>query len=154
MVNLSKLTTLFAYDLTSVSYKPIPGLVAQNSISVANSTSVNYNVSSFGASQSQLPTSTSSDVYTSATVSTASLSTQEAQTVNDVYYLPPLSTSAEHNSVTSLDQELASNISTSDCYVEPYDAPTVDDQDFPPYDQTESNVYRYRQQQSVNLGSW
>jgi hypothetical protein len=40
------------------------------------------------------------------------------------------------------------------CHVEPYDVPDIDDQTFAPFDQTEANVYRYRQQQSVNLGSW
>ncbi|CAA7265374.1 unnamed protein product [Cyclocybe aegerita] len=42
----------------------------------------------------------------------------------------------------------------ADCSVEPYDAPPVLKQTFPPYDQTSANVYRYRQQQGVNLGSW
>ncbi|KAJ3493405.1 hypothetical protein NLJ89_g11028 [Agrocybe chaxingu] len=42
----------------------------------------------------------------------------------------------------------------ADCSVGPYDAPPVLDQTFPPYDQTSANVYRYRQQQGVNLGSW
>ncbi|OBZ75975.1 Glucan 1,3-beta-glucosidase 3 [Grifola frondosa] len=40
------------------------------------------------------------------------------------------------------------------CKVEPYDPPPVSDQNFPPFDQAKANVYRYRQQQSVNLGSW
>lgn len=43
---------------------------------------------------------------------------------------------------------------TADCNVEPYDALPLGDQTFPPFDQTKANVYRYRQQQSVNLGSW
>jgi glucan 1,3-beta-glucosidase len=40
------------------------------------------------------------------------------------------------------------------CHVEPYDAPAIEDQAFTPFNQTEANVFRYRQQQSVNLGSW
>lgn len=40
------------------------------------------------------------------------------------------------------------------CYVEPYDPPPVLSQTFPPFDQAKANVFRYRQQQSVNLGSW
>lgn len=40
------------------------------------------------------------------------------------------------------------------CHVEPYDAPAVTFQDFPPYDEKLATVYRYRQQRSVNLGSW
>ncbi|KAI0362308.1 glycoside hydrolase [Trametes cingulata] len=43
---------------------------------------------------------------------------------------------------------------SSDCTVQPYDAPDVDSSSFPPYDPAKANVYRYRQQQSVNLGSW
>lgn len=48
-------------------------------------------------------------------------------------------------------QSLAnSNIS---CTVEPYDAPVLQ-QGFPVFNGAEANIYRYRQQQSVNLGSW
>jgi glucan 1,3-beta-glucosidase len=42
----------------------------------------------------------------------------------------------------------------SSCHVDPYDGPDISDQIFAPFDQTEANVFRYRQQQSVNLGSW
>ncbi|PCH38120.1 glycoside hydrolase family 5 protein [Wolfiporia cocos MD-104 SS10] len=40
------------------------------------------------------------------------------------------------------------------CNPTPYDAPPIINQTFPPFDQAKANVYRYRQQQSVNLGSW
>jgi hypothetical protein len=40
-----------------------------------------------------------------------------------------------------------------DCNVEPYNAPPID-QDFPPFDPNLASIYRYRQQQGVNLGSW
>ncbi|KAH8117362.1 glycoside hydrolase superfamily [Phellopilus nigrolimitatus] len=40
------------------------------------------------------------------------------------------------------------------CNVEPYDPPPVVSQTFPPFDQAKANIFRYRQQQSVNLGSW
>lgn len=40
------------------------------------------------------------------------------------------------------------------CDPEPYYAPPVTDQDFPPFDSAKATIYRYRQQQSVNLGSW
>jgi glucan 1,3-beta-glucosidase len=46
------------------------------------------------------------------------------------------------------------NVNEEDCSVELYEAPTVTHQDFPPFDQVKANVYRYRKQQSVNLGSW
>lgn len=39
------------------------------------------------------------------------------------------------------------------CTVAPYDA-SVPLQNFPPFDAASANVFRYRQQQSVNLGSW
>lgn len=40
----------------------------------------------------------------------------------------------------------------ADCRVEPYDVP-VQVPAFQPYEETKANVYRYRQQQGVNLGS-
>ncbi|KAI0319374.1 glycoside hydrolase superfamily [Amylostereum chailletii] len=40
------------------------------------------------------------------------------------------------------------------CPVEPYSTPNTFVQAFPPFDQRASTVYRYRQQQAVNLGSW
>ena len=46
-------------------------------------------------------------------------------------------------------------LDTSDpCHVEPYDPPPVLSQTLPPFDQAKANIFRYRQQQSVNLGSW
>jgi hypothetical protein len=39
------------------------------------------------------------------------------------------------------------------CYIEPYSAP-VEGTIFAPFDSVKANIYRYRQQQSVNLGSW
>lgn len=43
---------------------------------------------------------------------------------------------------------------SNSCVVEPYDPPPVLSQSFPPFDQAKANIFRYRQQQSVNLGSW
>ncbi len=40
------------------------------------------------------------------------------------------------------------------CDAPPYDARDWGEQRFAPFDQAKANVYRYRQQQSVNLGSW
>ncbi|GLB35433.1 putative cellulase (glycosyl hydrolase family 5) [Lyophyllum shimeji] len=42
----------------------------------------------------------------------------------------------------------------SECFVEPYFAPPLGNQVFPPFDTDMANLYRYRQQQSVNFGSW
>lgn len=42
----------------------------------------------------------------------------------------------------------------SRCTVTPYDPPPIADQVFRPFDSSMANVYRYRRQQSVNLGSW
>ncbi|TBU45740.1 glycoside hydrolase [Dichomitus squalens] len=51
--------------------------------------------------------------------------------------------------VTQLD-----GTSNSSCYVPPYDSSDVGSQTFAPFNQFKANIYRYRQQQSVNLGSW
>jgi hypothetical protein len=40
------------------------------------------------------------------------------------------------------------------CIPEPYSAPPITDQEFPPFDSAKATIFRYRQQQSVNLGSW
>lgn len=40
------------------------------------------------------------------------------------------------------------------CVVNPYDPPSIVSQTFPPFDQAKATVFRYRQQQAVNLGSW
>ncbi|KAG5728300.1 putative dolichyl-phosphate-mannose--glycolipid alpha-mannosyltransferase [Termitomyces sp. T112] len=44
--------------------------------------------------------------------------------------------------------------SHDECYVEPYHAPPIEEQDFLPFDNEKATMYRYRKQQSVNLGSW
>ncbi|KAF5349484.1 hypothetical protein D9756_009035 [Leucocoprinus leucothites] len=54
----------------------------------------------------------------------------------------------EHSAVKG-----ASKGHTQNCIVDPYNAP-VQAPAFLPFDQTEANVFRYRQQQGVNLGSW
>lgn len=46
------------------------------------------------------------------------------------------------------------NLDADSCNVEPYNPPQVIAQTFPPFDQEKANVFRYRQQQSVNMGSW
>ena len=46
------------------------------------------------------------------------------------------------------------NVFAPGCAVQPYNPPPVGDQTFPPFDLAKANVYRYRKQQSVNLGSW
>lgn len=43
---------------------------------------------------------------------------------------------------------------TASCDPEPYYPAPVTDQEFPPFDSAKATIYRYRQQQSVNLGSW
>ncbi|KAJ7582877.1 glycoside hydrolase superfamily [Mycena floridula] len=43
---------------------------------------------------------------------------------------------------------------TPDCLQVVYDSPTVTDQQFLPFDEAQSNIFKYRQQKSVNLGSW
>lgn len=41
-----------------------------------------------------------------------------------------------------------------ECDPEPYSAPPITDLEFPPFDSAKAAIFRYRQQQSVNLGSW
>lgn len=52
------------------------------------------------------------------------------------------------NSTRALDKR------NTPCQFNPYNAPVVEYQTFKPFDRTKANVFRYRQQQSVNLGSW
>jgi hypothetical protein len=40
------------------------------------------------------------------------------------------------------------------CIVEPYEVPPPTQFTFPPYNKPDADLYRYRQQQSVNLGGW
>ena len=63
-----------------------------------------------------------------------------------------IASSPGHSSHHSLRVRAQSN--DPECYVEPYNAPQITQQEFPPFDSEIANVYRYRQQQSVNLGSW
>ena len=59
--------------------------------------------------------------------------------------------SAQANSQTNGAQNGAADACTTPPY---YQAVPVGDQTFPVFDQAKATVYRYRQQQSVNLGSW
>lgn len=54
---------------------------------------------------------------------------------------------ANHYSVNSIDT------TNSACQVAPYTA-VVEDTILAPFDPARANIFRYRQQQSVNLGSW
>ncbi|KAF8575791.1 glycoside hydrolase family 5 protein [Ramaria rubella] len=40
------------------------------------------------------------------------------------------------------------------CFVEPYDPPPIPTPAFPPFNEAKASIFRYRQQQGVNLGSW
>lgn len=42
----------------------------------------------------------------------------------------------------------------SNCYVEPYNVSAPSTPTFLPFNKSEADIYRYRQQQSVNLGAW
>ncbi|KAL0947037.1 hypothetical protein HGRIS_013179 [Hohenbuehelia grisea] len=42
----------------------------------------------------------------------------------------------------------------NNCHVEPYTPAALPSVTFPAFDQTEADMYRYRKQQAVNLGSW
>lgn len=66
--------------------------------------------------------------------------------------VPNAGTDAGHGSDGMPMQNLA--VDDSSCTVEPYNPSPVLAQTFPPFDQAKANVFRYRQQQGVNLGSW
>lgn len=66
--------------------------------------------------------------------------------------VPSVGTDAGHGSDGMTAQKQA--LDSSSCTVEPYNPPPVLAQTFPPFDQAKANVFRYRQQQGVNLGSW
>ena len=59
----------------------------------------------------------------------------------------------EEQPVLTSSEDTGSNFAQG-CTVQPYNPPPVGDQTFPPFDLAKANVYRYRRQQSVNLGSW
>lgn len=69
--------------------------------------------------------------------------------------LPPVdSQNLEPRYLTNEGVQLSLKERDSICDVEPYDPQPITDQTFPAFDQNVANVYRYRQQQAVNLGSW
>jgi hypothetical protein len=50
--------------------------------------------------------------------------------------------------------EATSRAQNSQCVVEAYEVPPPTQFTFPPYNKDDATLYRYRQQQSVNLGGW
>ena len=46
------------------------------------------------------------------------------------------------------------NSQSGDCSVQPYEGPDLSALAFAPFERSKATVFRYRQQQSVNLGSW
>jgi hypothetical protein len=71
---------------------------------------------------------------------------------------PPVSNATSHSSKTALisgsNAGSIFEVQDASCTVEPYDIPILSNVAFPPFDETRANIYRYRQQQGVNLGSW
>lgn len=67
---------------------------------------------------------------------------------------PSSDTSHQDLTKTTNNRLVDSEILDVACNVVSYNGPPVLDQEFPPYERNIANVYRYRQQQSVNLGSW
>jgi hypothetical protein len=64
----------------------------------------------------------------------------------------PSKISNPYKSLAVLNQEI---LAVEDaCHVQSYDPPPVLSQTFPAFDKAKANIFRYRQQQSVNLGSW
>ena len=58
------------------------------------------------------------------------------------------------NAYDSLALGGSQKLDSTSCEVQPYDPPPVLSQTFPPFDPAKANIFRYRKQQSVNLGSW
>ena len=61
--------------------------------------------------------------------------------------------SVANNLIQSTKTDLPSTL-LPECAVTPYLPALIPPPSMPPYDRKRANLYRYRQQQSVNLGSW
>lgn len=66
---------------------------------------------------------------------------------------PNMKITDPYKSLSVLSQEVL-NAENITCFVQSYDPPPVLSQTFPPFDKAKANIFRYRQQQAVNLGSW
>lgn len=121
---------LNALGLTQSLFKPLPGLIGDLTAPLDGVVSaVDGIVGGLG-----LPTLTSLPIIGSL------LDAKDTEAVNDVYSSLALT---------------SDQISASDsCDVAPYDPAPVLSQTFPPFDRSKANIFRYRKQQSVNLGSW
>lgn len=64
----------------------------------------------------------------------------------------PSKLSDPYKSLSVINQEVLA--AEGGCRVQPYDPPPVLSQTFPAFDKAKANIFRYRQQQAVNLGSW
>ena len=103
MVNLSKLSSLLAYNVEPISFKPIPH--AANAVAFNSPLDLGHNETS-------------------------------------------------HMHMKDLSKTDIKALDVDPCHVEPYKAPPILNQKFPPYNETVAKIYRYRQQQGINLGSW
>jgi glucan 1,3-beta-glucosidase len=81
-------------------------------------------------------------------VSTPDLKTADATSVEFGYNTP------SHPTVFVAGGDSVIQTQGASCKVEKYDAPDVEVPKFAPYDEKTANIYRYRKQLSVNLGSW
>lgn len=61
---------------------------------------------------------------------------------------------AASNAQNTNTTEATSAAQDPQCVVEAYEVPPPSSWVFPPYDKNDAMMYRYRQQQSVNLGGW
>ena len=126
MVNITMLSALFAYDLKSVAYKPI---LSANASALMTRPGINL-AQGAGGSVAQAPV-------------VAYAADQTSDSAQGSNASDPASTSGGNAAASG-----------SSCTPDPYTAPPIEDQTFAPHDQTTMNVFRYRQQHSVNLGSW
>ena len=59
-----------------------------------------------------------------------------------------------HTSTPNTNATATAYSSNPQCVIDPYEVPPPTQYTFPPYNKADAAIYRYRQQQSVNLGGW
>jgi glucan 1,3-beta-glucosidase len=82
--------------------------------------------------------------------------TQSVSSKPGSYVQPPKTAQQAYNSTAWMNSRAQDVIDSRQdaCYVEPYYPPPPTEFSFEPFDEARATIYRFRQQQSVNLGSW
>lgn len=152
-INFSKFAALFAYDLKSIAYKPSVG--ASSLTNLTHGVSARFVLPNDGSASFLQPAAVPIASSPTSLGSVQNVSTVDRRNRRGRGKRATFARDADGNSDAVDDVVTTEEASPQvNCTVEPYDPPPILNQEFPPYDQTSSNVFRYRQQQSVNLGSW